>query len=461
MKTIKSENRFYLPAPQIRNKFFSLFCDLSDAFSFKRKSPNNSISIPHNSPETVLDSPKIAEKTINSGIKTLVIFTLIFLSWATFVPIKSASVADGIVVLDFSKKNIQHLEGGIVDEILVKEGQMVNAGDVLIYLHDIKTRTEQQTLKEKLWTMELQKERLKATKDNKPTLNLSKFFAENEDISKDDYEKLREIANNQIRLFKAMKDKKNGELKVLEKKLKSAEIRLAVLRKEFNLIKPLVDEDNLPILREFDLQKSIAMADEEAEVTRLQITNYKNGDLSETLTEIKESDMEISSLYNQLANAKDVLHRSAITSPTSGKVMNIKYHTVGAVVPPGGELMSIVPQNEELIIEAKLKPQDIDNVAVNMESKISLTAYKEKTVPKINGKVINVSPDIVTNDKSGESYFLARIAIDKDDIAKLKNKVELYPGMPAQVFIITGSRSLISYLFTPISDSTYKAFREE
>jgi len=214
-------------------------------------------------------------------------------------------------------------------------------------------------------------------------------------------------------------------------------------------------------LRELDLQKSIVETDEQAETARLQVANYKNDDLSETLKEIKESDMEIVALYNQLSASKDILKRSAIASPVSGKIMNIKYHTIGAVVPPGGEIMNIVPQHEELIIEAKVKPQDIDNVVIGMKSKIQLTAYKGKKVPKLNGEVINISPDILTNEQTRESYFLARISISKKDIEKLKSKIELYPGMPAQVFIITGSRSLISYMFTPISDSAYKAFREE
>ena len=214
-------------------------------------------------------------------------------------------------------------------------------------------------------------------------------------------------------------------------------------------------------MRELDLQKSIVETDEQAETARLQVANYKNDDLSETLKEIKESDMEIVALYNQLSASKDILKRSAIASPVSGKIMKIKYHTIGAVVPPGGEIMNIVPQHEELIIEAKVKPQDIDNVVIGMKSKIQLTAYKGKKVPKLNGEVINISPDILTNEQTRESYFLARISISKKDIEKLKSKIELYPGMPAQVFIITGSRSLISYMFTPISDSAYKAFREE
>ena len=404
---------------------------------------------------------KIAHSSINYGVKALILFAVIFLAWAVFLPIQSASIAEGMIVLDFNRKTIQHLEGGIIDQILVKEGQAVKEGEVLFYLHDIKAKTEQQILTERLWTMQLQKERLVAEKENKESLNLEDFFSKTGELSPSDNEKLQEIANNQLRLFQAKQDKRSGEIKVLEKKLKSAKSRLKLFQKELRLIAPLVAEGNLPVLRELDLQKSIAQSDEEAETARLQITNYKSEDLSEMLKEIKESDMEIVGLHNQLAASKDVLKRSALTSPNTGKVMNIKYHTIGAVVPPGGEIMSIVPQNEELIIEAKVKPQDIDNVAIGLKAKVVLTAYKGKKVPKLNGELINISPDIITNEQTKESYFLARVSISKKDIEKLKSKIELYPGMPAQVFIITVSRSLISYMFTPISDSAYRAFRED
>jgi len=404
---------------------------------------------------------KIAESAINHGIKILIIFAAIFLIWAIFLPIKSASIAEGIIVLDFNRKIIQHLEGGIIDQILVKEGQVVNEGDVLLYLHNIKAKTEQQILKERLWTMQLQKHRLTSAKENKQTLNLNNFFSEMEELSPADKEKLQEISANQLQLFKAKKDKKSGEVKVLEKKLKSAETKLKLFQKELSLIKPLVDEGNLPILRQLDLEKSIAETDEQAETARLQIANYKNEDIAEILKEIKESEMEIVALHNQLTASKDTLKRLAITSPSAGKVMNIKYHTLGAVVPAGGEMMSIVPQHEELIVEAKVRPQDIDNVVIGLKAKVSLTAYNGKKVPKLNGEVINISPDIITNEQSRESYFLARVSINKKDIEKLRNKIKLHPGMPAQVFIITGSRSLMSYLFTPISDSAYKAFTEE
>lgn len=417
----------------------------------------------------------IALSSIKHGIWALIIFFVTFLFWAIFAPIESASIADGTIILDFNHKTIQHLEGGIIDDILVKEGQLVKEGEPLLYLHDTKAKSEQEIITKRLWSMRMQRERLLAEKDDHPTLNLKKFFGEIGNFSSKDQVELDDVVTNQTRLFNTRKERLSGELKVLRDKLNSVEAQkvasrrqLKILHKELRMIKPLVKENNLPLLRQYDVEKRITefsgaviQFTADAAAARKQIDNYKNEDLSKILDELKETELEIVNLTNQLSSAKDVLQRSEIISPTAGKVMNIKYHTVGAVVPPAGEIMNIVPQHDELIIEAKIKPQDIDEVRVGLKAKVALTAYKGKKVPKLSGQVLTVSADILTNEQTRESYFLARVKIDEKEIQNLKNKIELYPGMPAQVFVITGSRSLLSYLFTPIQDAAYKSFREE
>jgi len=423
----------------------------------------------------VINHDVVGFSSIKSGIKSLIIFSIIFLSWAIFIPIESASIADGTIILDFNRKTIQHLEGGIIDSILVKEGQEVKEGEVLLYLRDIKAKSDQTIVIKRLWTMKLQKERLIAERDEKLTLDFKNVFAEIGNFSSSDEQELNNIASNQMQLFHARQNRLGGELKALKDKLNSVQAqinsskkKLIILRQELQVIKPLVAENNLPILRQYEIEKTIADLEgliaqltSDAAAAYKQISNYKNDDRSKTIDELKETEIEIVNLTNQFSSAHDVLDRAEIVAPTDGKVMNIKYHTIGAVIPPAGDIMSIVPQHEELIIEAKVKPQDIDEVRVGLKTKVLLTAYKGKKVPKLNGEVTNVSADIVINDQTRESYFLARVKIDASEIKKLKSKVELYPGMPAQVFIITGARSLMSYLFTPIQDASYKAFREE
>ena len=141
--------------------------------------------------------------------------------------------------------------------------------------------------------------------------------------------------------------------------------------------------------------------------------------------------------------------------------MNIQYHTIGAVVQPAADIMNIVPQDDQIIVEARVRPDDIDTVREGLMAKVQLAAYKSKRVPKLTGTVKSVSPDVLTEERSGMGYFLARIQLHDDEIAALKTQITLNPGMPAQVFIMTGSRTLLHYLFSPIIDAMYRAFRDE
>jgi HlyD family secretion protein len=473
-----------LPSSKLPKKIsFKLPFNLTELFKKLHFNPRNAKLNSRNISKIFATSVKnfainhevVGFSSIKNGINSLIVFCVIFLFWAIFIPIESASIADGTIILDFNRKTIQHLEGGIIDDILVKEGQDVKEGEVLLYLRDIKAKSDQTIVIKRLWTMKLQKDRLIAERDEKQALDFKSFFEEIGNFPSSDEKELQNIVSNQMQLFNARQGRLDGELKALQDKLNSVQAqissskkKLIIMRRELAIITPLVAEENLSILRQYEVEKTIADLEgliaqltSDAAAAHKQISNYKNEDRSKTIAELKETEIEIINLTNQLSSAKDVLDRAEIVAPTAGKIMNIKYHTVGAVIPPAGEIMSIVPQHDELIIEAKVKPQDIDEVRVGLKTKVLLTAYKGKKVPKLNGEVTNVSADIVINEQTRESYFLARVKIDKSEIMKLKNKVELYPGMPAQVFIITGARSLMSYLFTPIKDASYKAFREE
>ncbi len=371
----------------------------------------------------------------------------------------------------------------------MQEGQIVKANEPLIFIHDIKAKSEQQIIARKLWTMMLQKQRLIAEKNDDPEIDIKEFMSKIGEVYGEDQKLLDETIDTQLQLFKAKEAKSKGEINVLTKKSeevknqliaiesqrKAANKKLAIFIKELNLIKPLVAENNLSILRQDDIEKEIfelegrsgellaesSKSKQQIAEAELSIANYQNDDLAKIFDEIKQTEIEIINLTSELSKAKDILKRTAIISPVDGKVMNIKYHTIGAVIQPASEIMDIVPQSEELIIEVKIKPQDIDSVHDGLKAKVSLTAYKGKKVPKLDGEVINVSADIMVNEQSKESYFLARVRINQKELANLKEQVNLHPGMPAQVFIITGSRSMLSYLLTPIQDSFYKAFREE
>ena len=162
-----------------------------------------------------------------------------------------------------------------------------------------------------------------------------------------------------------------------------------------------------------------------------------------------------------MQTSTDVLARTVIRSPQAGKITGLKFHTRGGVINPGAPIMDVVPQDDQLIVEARVKVQDIDLVHKGLAAKVMLSAYKSRFVPRLAGKVIQVSADRFTDERSGEAYYLARVSIDDGTLAKLSKHVELYPGMPAEVFITTGESTLLQYLASPIIDSFRRSFKEE
>ena len=434
------------------------------------------------------DPEKIAVKTINLGAIVLGIFLSIFIIWGIFAPINSASIAPGQVVLDFNKKTIQHLEGGIIEKILVKEGQNVVTNQPLIYLRDIQSRSQNKMLKKQLITTLAIEERLISERDKtQPDFtDIQKQYQtderqENEEISKiiSTQQNLFQIRQNSFKsktdILNKRIDQLSDEIKGITSQLQATDEELTLLRRQEKMSKRLVKNNNSPLNKLIEIQKqiaaskgkkgeleaAIAKAKQTISETELEIINLQNENLNEILAELQDVEVKVSDLTEQLVSAKDILKRTIIKSPTSGIVTDLKYHTIGAVISPASEIMYVVPKDDQLIVEARVNPNDIDNVQSGQKAKVQLTAFKAKKVPKLTGEVLSVSADILLDEVSGEQYFLARIKIDDDEINKLKAKITLYPGMPAQAFIINGSRSLFKYLFDPITEASYKAFRED
>ena len=215
--------------------------------------------------------------------------------------------------------------------------------------------------------------------------------------------------------------------------------RISALKQELNIVEELMKDANSSLSRQLDLQKQ----------------------LHEAEGKIGELDANIASLQNELISNRHILERSVIKAPVEGFVMDLKHQTLGGVIAPASEIMFIVPQNDIMIAEVKVKPQDIDLLTEGMLAKVQLTAYKSRLMPKLDGKVVNVSADSFKNDMTGEVYFKARIEIPESELKKLTQDIKLSLGMPVTAFVITGSRTMLQYLITPISESGFKAFREE
>ncbi len=317
------------------------------------------------------------ENYLNLGVKIILSFLVLSLIWASLAPMNSSIIASGEIILSSNKKIISHLEGGVIEEIKVQEGQKVVEGEDLIILNNIQAKTKISQVIEAIKAGEFQ-----------------------------------QVAT--------------------AKRIKS-------LQQELRIVNELLKDQNASLSRKIDIEKQLHEA---------------RGKIGEIAT-------NIISLNKELTANRYILQRSVIKAPASGIVMNLKYQTIGGVIAPATEIMFIVPQDDKLIAELKVRPQDIDLLKEGMKAKIQLSAYKTKLMPKLNGTIINVSADSFKNEMTGEIYFKTRVQISEDEIKKIKIDVRLTPGMPIDGFLITGSRTMLQYLITPISESSYKAFRED
>lgn len=428
----------------------------------------------------------IASKPIKIGLFVLLIFSLVFFVWGAIAPINSASIASGKIVINFNKKTIQHFEGGIIDEILVKENQYVVTGQDLLHLSNIQTKSQNNIIIKQLIQAKATKQRLIAELNDSDFVDYTPTRAHSLNINAEEYKNILKIQNE---LFIAKNKKTEGQYNILNKRIEqlksvinglnhqniaiSAELK--ILETQERKINDLVKDNNLAENSLLEIQKQISkvkgsLGDIISQIGKnkkaileieTEIVNYDYEITNQIYNEISEIEINISDLSEQLTAASDTLKRTTIKAPISGHVMDLQFHTKGAVIPPAGEIMYIVPDKEELIIEAKVSPKDIDNIKQGQDAKVSLSSYKEKKVPKLSAKVVSVSADILLDEITGEQYFLARVKLIHDETKKLKKELVLYPGMPAEVFIITGERSLLNYIFSPIIESSYKAFREE
>lgn len=316
-------------------------------------------------------------KEIHIGIKALLIFLGIFIIWASFAPINSSIITSGEIILTANKKVISHLEGGIIKEIKIKEGQFIHEGAELIILSTVHVDSKIAQILEGIKGLEFQKN-------------------------------------------------------TIEKRTK-------ILKQELKIVYELLKFQNSSLSRKLELEKNL---------------HESEGRFGEIIS-------NIASLKNELIANNDILERSIVRAPVSGFIMDLKHQTIGGIIPQASEIMFIIPKNDKLIAEVKVKPEDIDLLFEGMEAKIQLSAYKAKLMPKLDGKLLNISADSFKNQITGEIYFKARIEILESDLKKLKTNINLVPGMPVNAFIITGSRTFTEYLAAPIVESAYKAFREE
>ena len=413
----------------------------------------------------------------------MMIFVFGFLGlWAAFAPLASAAIAPGKIILSGNKKTIQHLEGGIVEEIYVREGQTIKAGQPLIRLNETAARARMDLFGKQYQTARATEARLIAERDDTPEIAFPDELLNPEKPT----QTLTEIIISQKRLFESRRASVQGQAKVLEQKkaqfreeivglqaqIDSASEQIALLAEEIRAVRKLLKQGNAQKPRLLALQRQqaslkgdrgnfkarISRAEQSIAEADLQIINGRNEFANKVATEKRETVDKIADLQERLKASADIIDRIIINAPLSGIITALKVHTIGGVIRPGDAIMEIVPI-DELLVEAKVSPQDIDVVRPGLKARVMLSAYATRRVPPLNAEVIHVSPDRFEDKRTGMPYYSARIRVSEKALEENEG-IHLSPGMPADTLIVTGERSVLSYLMTPITDSFRKAFRE-
>lgn len=403
--------------------------------------------------------------------------------WAATAPLESAAIAPGVIGVSGERKTVQHLEGGIVEEIRVADGETVEAGQPLILLDDTQARAALALLEAQRLSAAALTARLEAERDGRPAI---RWPAALRDAAGADGEAAAVLVT-QERIFEARATSLANQTAILERRIEqlreesaglagetaAQDRRLELLEEEIAGVRELVARGLEPRPRLLEMERAeteivgarvrnraqAARIEQTIGETELQIIELGNARQAEVAAELREVETRLSDLRERLAAARDVAARTRVTAPVAGTVLDLRVFTRGGVIGPGQPLMEIVPAEDRLVIEARVAPTDIEVVAVGLEAQVRLTAFSQIGAPRLAGRVVRVSADRLGDPRTGAAWYETRVALDPDQPGL--DGLALVPGMPAEVMIVTGARTPLDYLLKPIVDSVGRALREE
>jgi HlyD family secretion protein len=403
--------------------------------------------------------------------------------WAATTQLASAVIAHGSVVVDSHIKKVQHLTGGVVGEVRVRDGDHVHAGDVLVRLDDTITRANLGIVSKGLNELLARRARLESERDGIESVKFPDALLQHAD----DPEVARTIAG-ESKLFDLRRSARLGKKAQLSQRVDQFTQQIGgftaqagakaretdLINKELEGVRELWKLKLTPLTRLSALEReaarlegergqlisSIAEANGRISETKLQIIQIDQDLASDVAKELRETDSKIDEYVERKVAAEDQLKRIDIRAPQDGTVFESTAHTVGGVIAPGDTIMQIVPEADNLAVEAKIRPQDIDQVHIDQAAILRFTAFNQRTTPEISGAVKQISADTTTDQDTGQTSYITRIALPSDQLSVL-GEMKIIPGMPVDVFIQTGERDVLSYLIKPLRDQLARAFKEK
>ncbi|TIW18295.1 MAG: HlyD family type I secretion periplasmic adaptor subunit [Mesorhizobium sp.] len=427
-------------------------------------------------------NPESIHRPVLIGLLIIIAFFGVFGGWAAVAPLNGAVLADAVVKVEGNRKSVQHFDGGTVKEIRVKDGDIVKAGDVLVVLDDTRARSEFNLHSQQYALLRATDARIRAELDGHEAVAFPK------DITAEHQAYLQDAMANQIADLESQRAQMAGARQILQKRI--AELDEQIDGKQARVesfraqLKSTIDEKaglnkllkagltTKPRILELDrsasdLQGLIDQAlgeiagnrqsKAELESQIAQLTNERRAKLSAMLIETQSN---LADLVPKMFAAQATVDRAEVRAPYDGQVMDLTVFSTGAIVAPGQTILDIVPTRNSLIVQAQVKVEDISSLRADMTAEVRFTSYKQRTTPIIHGRVTRISADRVTDAKTGFPYYVADIAVDQQELAAAP-QIQLYPGMPASVMIVTEERTALDYILGPLTTSLHTAFRQK
>lgn len=434
-----------------------------------------------------IDAQSIAVVTDDKPIRmiglTVLALTLgVFGVWAYLAPIDGAALATGVVTVKSHKKTVQHLDGGLVSQLFVKDGDIVKEGDLLLSLDGTENKAQLEIARGQFITLTAQVARLEAERDGKPAVVYPAALNDEADP------RITEAKKTEDQVFLARKNAHEGEMNVLKQRISQLNSKIVGLKgqraskqelaasygEEAQDLKELLAEGFADKQRLRDTERNHALNNGEISAlsseiaasqiqigeTQLEILQLEKKFQEEVASKLSEAQTNLYDVNQRILAIKDKVVRVDIKAPVSGRVMGLSIHTLGGVILPGHPILDIVPQKEELIIDAQVSPLDIDRVSIGLVAEVRFTAFKQALTPVIEGKVINLSADRFVEEKTGMPYYQAQVELTPESYQKMSH-LELVPGMPVEVLIKTGERTVFEYLTQPVTNAFARAFIED
>lgn len=416
---------------------------------------------------------------------TIVILVFVFFGgWSVFAPLGSAALAPGSVTVEGYRKTVQHLEGGIVKAIHVRDGDTVSKGQVLIELEDTSPRAQLETLRGQLFSTLAREARLLAERDQRSKVSYPATISNAADPRADDAIRVQDQA------FAVRKRSRAGEIAILKEQRRQLLTKIdgissqresrshlsSSLSKELNDFRAMLKEGYIEKPKVSELERrlaesegelgdfiaSIATAKNQISEIDLKVLQIDKEFMNVVVEELSKVQAELSELNEKTQWLADTVTRTVIKAPEAGMVLGLMVHNLGTVIPPGGHLLDLIPQQENLVIEAQVSPLDIDKVHTGQLCEIRFSAFKSAKTPKVSGHLTTLSADRLTDEENKTSYYLARVSVDPAGLEEMRQRgLILLPGMPAEVLINTGERTFFEYIMQPLSNIFARSLIED